>query len=526
MLRKALLACACLIPSAAMADWQEASSRHFVLYSNDKPERVRAFTTKLERFDKALHVMRGLPDQPISPEARLTVYVVDNISDVQKLMGKGQGSVAGFYAARSHAVAFVPRHADGEDSDDLSAQQILLHEYTHHFMFSNWTNAAFPAWFSEGFAEYNATAQFLDDGGITFGGAPAYRGYGIFNASLLPMERVLSPDPGRLDDAQTEVLYGRGWLLIHYLTFEKSRAGQLDAYIAAINAGKPIEEAKKALKDVAKLDDLLNDYAAKERLPAMKIKGSAITVGETTVRALTPGEAAVMPARIRSAASVDLKSAPIVAALARKLAAPFPTDAAAQNELAEAEYDAGDDAASEAAADRALAASPRSMHAILYKGMAMGAAAVKAKKTDAATWSAVRRYFLAANKVDSEDPLPLTLFFESFYEAGQAPTKNADAALLYAYALAPYDLSLRMEAGRVYLRQGNAVEARRAIVPLAYSAHSSGGGDVQQLLAVLDKKGTAAALAFLDAPAPSSDAPAPQGSDKGAKGGPSKPKKS
>ena len=498
MFHKALLLCACLVPSAAFADWQEASSRHFVLYSNDKPERVKAFTTRLERFDKALRVQRGMPDDPISPEARLTVYVVSDTDDVQKLVSRGEQNVAGFYEPRAHAVAFVPRQSGDGDKTDLNAQQILLHEYTHHFMFSNWPNAAFPAWFAEGFAEFNATAIFKEDGGITLGAAPNYRAFGVFNGDMLPMSRILSPNPGKLDAEQTDVLYGRGWLLTHYLTFEKTRAGQLSAYIAAINAGKPIAEAKQELKDVDKLDRVLDRYVAQSRLPAWTLTGQALAVGEVKVRALTPGEAAVMPARIRSDAGVDIKRAQAVAVLARRLAAPFPQDAAAQNELAEAEYDAGNFAAAEAAADRALATDPKSMHAMLYKGMALGAAAAKAKKTDAVTWGAVRRWFLAANKLDTEDPLPLTLFYESFGDAGQAATKNADAALLYAYALAPYDLALRMEAGRVYLQQGNALEARRAIVPLAYNAHGGGNEAIQQIIATLDQRGAAAALAELE----------------------------
>ncbi len=451
MFRKALLLCLCLMPSAALADWQEASSRHFVLYSNDKPERVRAFTTRLERFDKALRVQRGMPDAPISPETRLTVYVVDDTDDVQKLV-RGQENIAGFYEARAHPVAFVPRQSGTGDKTDLNAQQILLHEYTHHFMLSNWTNAAFPAWFVEGFAEFNATAIFRDDGGITLGAPPQYRAFGIFNSSMLPIERVLSPNPGRLDQEQTDVLYGRGWLLTHYLTFEPSRVGQLNAYIAAINAGKPIAEAKRELKDIDKLDRVLSRYAEQPRLPARTLTGSALAVGETAVRALTPAEAAVMPVRIRSAAGVNRKQAQAVVVLARRLAAPYPQDAAAQNVLAEAENDAGKYAAAEAAADRALAAAPKSRHAMLYKGMALAATARTAKKTDGATWTAVRRWFLAANKIDAEDPLPLTLFYNSFVDADQAPTKNANAALLYAYALAPYDLGLRMQAGRVYLQ--------------------------------------------------------------------------
>jgi tetratricopeptide (TPR) repeat protein len=498
MFRKVLLLCAFLAPSAATAEWQVGTSRHFVLYSNDTPAHVEAFTSKLERFDKAMRVMRGLPDLPISPSSRVTVYVVDRVSDVQRLAGKHQRNVAGFYEARTQPAAFVPRSSSGGGQYDLSAMEILLHEYTHHFMFSNWSEAAFPMWLSEGFAEFNATVKFGDDGSLSFGAPPMYRVYGIINGSAMPVNRLLDPQLGKLDDDQEQALYGRGWLLTHYLTFEPTRQGELSAYIAAINAGKPVQEAMQALHDVKHLDSALDAYVRRPTLSGRTLKGDGLKIDPVTVRALSPAEAAMMPALIRSKNGVDTTTAPPVADLARKLAAPYPNDPAAQNVLTEAEHDAGNYDAALAAADRALVADPTSIHALLYKGMTLAEMAHKAGKTDQATWGPIRGWYLAANKLDYENPMPLILFYGSFGQAKQQPTKNAEAALLYAYALAPYDESLRVEACYVYLRQGNADGARKALTPVAYSPHAGAARlFYTHILQVLADRGRAAALAEL-----------------------------
>lgn len=56
MFRKYLAAAACLWAGTLHAAWQKAESKHFVVYSDDTPEHVRQFTTRLEKFDKAIRV--------------------------------------------------------------------------------------------------------------------------------------------------------------------------------------------------------------------------------------------------------------------------------------------------------------------------------------------------------------------------------------------------------------------------------------------------------------------------------------
>ncbi|MBE7608362.1 hypothetical protein G6O43_25965, partial [Salmonella enterica subsp. enterica serovar 4:-:1,2] len=74
-----------LLPSFAhAADWYEGSSKHFIVYSEGSPEQVTAATESLERFDQALRTITGTPDKPLSPNLRVTVFMLDDVDAIRK----------------------------------------------------------------------------------------------------------------------------------------------------------------------------------------------------------------------------------------------------------------------------------------------------------------------------------------------------------------------------------------------------------------------------------------------------------
>jgi tetratricopeptide (TPR) repeat protein len=487
---------ALLAPGAAQAAWHEASTPHFLIYSDDDPATLRAFAEKLERFDAAMRVMHRVPDVPLGPANRLTIYVVPDLGAVQRLFGRGS-SVAGFYISRAEGpIAVTPRSTGEGGRTSLDAQTVLFHEYAHHFMFQNFAEA-FPAWLSEGFAEFNATVRFEKDGAVGFGAPPLYRAENMLTWDALHVEELLSRGTGQLRGAELDSLYGRGWLLTHFLKMQPNRAGQLGAYVAALNGGKTsIAAAQASFGDLKQLNRELNAYVRQRRLPYVRVEPVAIRIGTITVRPLRAGEAAIMNVLMVSKVGVTPARAKTLVVDARRAAQPYPADPAVQAALAEAEYDARHLDQAEAAADRALAADPSHVDALIYKGRVRMAKAQAAKATDAATWTEVRRWLLAANRASPDDPEPLILFYRSFAEQGARPSKSAVAGLLRAFDLAPQDDGVRLAVARQQLSDGKAAEARAALAPIAFAPH---GGRLSQLassvIGKIDADGAAQALA-------------------------------
>lgn len=486
MIRHLVAAALLVLPAAAHADWYEASTDHFVVYYEGNAERAERFAADLERFDKALRIARNVPSTPPGAANRVTVYVVSGTNAVESLV-RGDG-IAGFYIGRAGGpLAVVPRRSGDGGKNDLSANIVLQHEYAHHFMYSSWPNTAYPGWFTEGFAEFHATAKIDNDGGVILGAPPQYRGYTIMSGNWLPLDKLLIAESLKLDGQQRDAMYGRGWLLMHYLIFNKPREKQLGEYLNGLNSGKKPLEAASVFGDLKQLDRELERYKA-SRFEMRKVMPEAIKLGEVKVRPLRAGEAAVMAVRVRSKVGVDAKTAPDVYARAARAAAPYPDDPAVQIVLAEAAYDARDYAAAEAAADRAIAADSKAIDAHVYKAMARMALASKAKDHTPATWSAIRKIITTANRLDPDDPEPLILFYRSYIGAGLPPTENAKKGLMYAFGLAPFDMELRMNTALMQLRDGKLEAARDMLRPIAFNPHGgSRSAAAAAIIAQIDK---------------------------------------
>jgi hypothetical protein len=434
--------------------------------------------------------MRNLPNDPVPPASRLTVYVLGSVTAVGNLAG--DDTVAGFYSGRaSGSVAFVPRYA-GADKFDLSSQQILFHEYAHHLMLSAFANSAFPSWLIEGWAEFHATATFESTGSVMFGRPPYYRAEGILlDQRSLPLARMLSGDTDKMTDTQTNVMYGRGWALVHFFTFEPVRGRQFSDYIKGINEGKTPTQAMTAFGDVRALERELDRYVGKRFMTGREVKADALKIGEVRIRELTAGESATMRSRMRTKRGVDEKQAPVVYAAARKAAAPYPNDPGAQIVLAETAYDAKDYAEALAACERALAVQPNSIDALLFKAKARMAIAVRDGDMSKATWASIRKSIIAANRVDNDHPETLILYYRSFVEAGAEPSETAKDGLYRAFTLVPQDRSLRMTAAQIFHMDGKLDVARMLLRPLAHDPHDRDiGKTAAELIAIMDAEAT------------------------------------
>lgn len=505
MLRSFLALLLLALPTAARADWYEASTPHFIVYADRDPEKLKDYATNLERLDRAIRLMVGQADTEIGKAARVTVFTVETEADVQKLLPSVK--LAGFFVSRaSGSIAVVPKQKAGSGDLAHSPFQVLLHEYAHYLMFSLVPNTVYPTWVSEGFAEFNATAKFGKDGSVTLGEPPLYRGISIMSGNNMPIEKLLTSNSITLNPVEMNDFYARAWLLMHYLRIgAPKRNGQLGAYMAALNAGKPsLEAARTAFGDLKQLDNELEVYK-KKSMPISTLGGAQLTIGPVTVRKLSPGAAATVEIQARSKLAVlstERKDMLNLYAEAQRAAAPYPNDPDAQLVLAGAALDAGDYAAAEAAADRVLAADPKAVRAYTYKATARMAVARKAGDMRPETWDGVRSLLSAANRIDPRDPVPLSLYYRSYLQQHATPPEIAKDGLDSAFMMAPFDTGLRLSTVAMYLSERNGPAARQLLGPLAYDPHGRGPvGLARKLIERIDAGDLDGALAAMDRPA-------------------------
>ena len=466
------------LAGTARADWHEAKTSHFIIYSDGDPDQLREFATKVETFDRAVRAVRRMADPPLGDHGRLTIYVLRSSGAVAKMYGAGGSTVAGFYSPRaSGSIAFVHRESSDAGIPEeyrqfmLNAETVFFHEYFHHMMLSD-TNAALPQWVVEGFAEYFATATVERDGSMMFGRAANHRASGLFSIPDVKLDQMLGNSFGKLDDEATHELYARAWLLTHYLYMSTERQGQLDRYLTGIQAGKPaIDSAREAFGDFKQLDRELSKYLMAKNLTGYRVAAGRLAIPPIELRKMNPAEAEIMPVRMRSDRGVDPKAAAEVVKQARAIAARHPADPFVQGTLAEAEYDVGEYAAAIDAADRALAANPKDVQALIYKGRALMAQGKDKPETD---WAKVRSWFVRANRIEPEFAEPLMLYYQSFGAEGVQAPETAVKGLVYAVALAPGDQGLRMTAVVELIQRNRLEEARNAFVPIAYDPHLNG----------------------------------------------------
>jgi len=496
-----------LTPAAARADWFESSSAHFVVYAEGSERDVRRFSEQLERFHAAMAIVTGLETEPPSPSNRVTVFMVRNQRQIERLAG-GR-NIGGFYIPRAGgSVAFVPRVEARSGQPDYS-MIALLHEYAHHFLLSN-SRFPSPRWFGEGGAEFFASAEFTSEGGVSVGMPAMHRGWELALARNVKADELVDTEASekRSRGNSYDAFYGKSWLLYHYLVFTPERRGQLNAYLRAMAEGRTSRQAAEdVFGDLDRLERELQRYLDQRTMLSMRFRPDQLEIAPITLRRVSEGEAAMMPVRVRSRRGVTREEALELLGDARKVAARFPRDAAVLAALAEAEFDAGNDAEAIAAADGALALDAAQVNAYVQKGFALfrRAAATDGEERRGAYRQAVEP-FVALNQLENDHPLPLVYYFRSFAESGARPPEQAVLGLVRATELAPFDLGLRINLAAYQIETDDRSAARANLVPVAYNPHGGPMAEAaRQVVERIDAGGETpvAELMALLRPAPS-----------------------
>lgn len=485
------------LPAAAQTaptmSWAYAESDRFRVYSEGGEAAARTMAVKLERLDDAMRLFTGVkpPAGPTPANGKVTLYQFGRSDDIGKLINSP--GVYGFFQRRAgDSVAYVPLIADRKKQstaspgarqsydfgpDGIDPEPVLFHEYAHYFMYYH-RAAAYPIWYSEGFAELFATIK-LEETGFALGEAPTYRETEI---------KLADVNTAQMFNSKAQFVsfpyYGHGWLAVSYLTFKPERKGQLAKYLTALNRGIDGKKAAQdAFGDLGQLQRQLNAYR-RERAMGMRAQYLNQTEPKVTVRSLTAAEAAAMKVVVQSNAGVSREKARGLVGEARRIAAQHTGSVAAQLMAVEAEFDAGDFDGADKRAAAVIAANPNAVEAHLYRAMV----AMERAKTDPKWLRTARTHYLAVNKIDMEEPRALAGYYAAYRLANETPPESAIIALEAAYTAAPFDDDIRRMLAHLLLLENKDAQAKAIIAPIAFWPHGNPQTrKLRELLAGLDR---------------------------------------
>lgn len=479
-MRRLLLSFCVIVLAAtpANAEWWEARTQHFIIYSQDNEHDTRDFATQLERYDSALRSLQSTKFEPITADwQRVTIFRSGDIDDIGRL-AHAEG-VAGFYKPELAPVEFTPARESNrlgsivhrDSRTDLDPRSVLFHEYAHHFMFEYFP-AGYPSWYIEAFAETLATIDLKPDGSFHLGNPPQYRSDDLFHSMLTVTPQSLLASTSKPDWEDHYAYYSIGWLMNHYLTFEPTRKGQLRTYLKLVNEGVPSgDAARKAFGDLDRLGNEIGRYKNKGHLYGVDVRPANSTPPQVALRKLSDDEEAAIAVAMRSKAGVTHAEAGSVATDARDAARRYPNSYPVQVALIEAEFDAEHLDAAEAAADRAIQLRADGIDGLIWKSHILVERGKKAK--DTGLLAQARKWVVKAHDVDPHHPAPLLYNYLSYFYAGGAIPRDALIGLEQAYLAAPHYGDLRLILSRQLLSEKKGDLARDILLPLALDPHVS-----------------------------------------------------
>ena len=281
------------------------------------------------------------------------------------------------------------------------------------------------------------------------------------------------------------------------LFYNSDRAGQLTAYIEAINRGEDSEKAAvAAFGDLTALDRDLQRYLGRP-LTYMTSISPIPVAGTITITSLPPAEDALVQWQLKRRSTRDGEHLTEVRDGLKRLTAEYANNPQVWYELARAEWDLGDEkrdtAAARASINKVLAIEPKHVRANILLGEMMIHDLAERDTVTSADWTAARQPIILANRTDPDDPVPLYAYYDSFLQQGITPPAIAVTGLARAFALGPESASARIAYAFALARNGDFDRAARLAKVVAFDPHDSGQGE--QILAQIEsmRKGEDAA---------------------------------
>ena len=464
-----------LSAQAAQAEWRRAETANFLVHGEGSEGDLRRHAERLERFDALLRRQLNVP--PMDGARKLPVYLVYTNKELRQVNPNLAEGVAGFYSASETDVYAVLNRRSGDD--------ILFHEYAHHFMFQNFPGG-YPGWFTEGFAEFFMTASVDNADKVTVGYFNPGRLRTLNEVDWIPVEQLLTSRPRDLENRRARsAFYAQSWLLTHYMFMDAGRRRGLDAYLAAVARGTPPVEALRT--HLGHTPDSL-EAALKAYLRG--------TMNYAEIRMAETGSAMRFQTLPASADRMLLDSLNIrypksdaeALALLQKVrtdAARHPADRLALVTLGRAELNWGDAAAGEAALAQALVVAPEDSEALQLLAGARIKAGDDAPDMRAQRYVEAQAYLARALQADPTDYRIYLALARIRRIADSYPNDNDLQTWRLAVAYAPQVMSARAQAADALLQVDRRAEAAAMLTPMANNPH--GGENVERARALLDQ---------------------------------------
>lgn len=207
----------------------------FLLYADLKPEEAAAWLQRLANVHRSLARIFGNPPGGNVFQGKAVVLMARTRDEFAQLCKSAPGAAdvtdtAGFMTPDGPDVYVTLWN----DPDRAHLEHTLAHETTHAFMWRLWSNAVFPRWFDEGFADYSSAIlgnhAMLDNA--------HWKAVRQFVLSDGPVDAVLdlpcrhSGWPG-----PRQIGYGVSYYLVRFM-FETNPRGAVN-FVKALKLGKP-----------------------------------------------------------------------------------------------------------------------------------------------------------------------------------------------------------------------------------------------------------------------------------------------
>ncbi len=481
-LRVLLIAAAvAAVPGLAHAEWRKAETRHFIVYSNSSERDLRNDAIELERIDQLMRTYFALPPAEAEVEVevgrKLPVYLVRNRTELAIASPGLPEGAAGFYSANFRDTRAVAIRRTGDE--------ILRHEYGHHFMFRNFPGN-YPAWFREGFAEFFMTATVSASGRASVGRSSLMRMSTLANVRWLPMEQVLTGRYERENRDRRGAFYAQSWLLMHWVLTDPERRRAMHGYLGDTARGVAVNTALQTHfgLDAEQLGRLLGLYFERGlRYAELEIGAVEPSV---TITALPDSADDVLLLDLDARDGGPASQGPGMLDRARGAAARHPGDALAQMMLARVELRWGDPNVAGQVVQPLLEADPANAELLLLMADARITAGDKLDDPDEREplYRQARGFLARAYAADPNDNRIYQSIAHSRRFAADYPTGNDVELWRRAVAIAPEVASNRSVTAEAMLRHGLVDEAEQVIQPVANDPH--GGETPVRIQRILD----------------------------------------